>query len=673
MQDSGTPEFQPDSLRRGLLAMTKKIRKLREGRWPNDLWYRWLWSKQVYRAIVTGKQGAAELVFGVFSLIITLILYFLSSGAAFYARSWLIVGASATLILSAILAGIWALATMSPSIYAQTTLGGRTASETLQLISLDIRDACNEFRKDAKVFLQDSHPPIEVLKKRFARSHSKLLRITALMGLASEQLDIPLHRLRELLLEYDPAMHRAHAREFIQNLELLSSGATLNPEHMEAVKVGNENSIARARARTRAQTDILEYTALHSSVLRMAAVHSTAQATQEYARIVSHVARLASDELLLVKSWDPDERQLLDDAMCALRFLACRQRTHSGFDLNGTCLSMTRIEAQKKRTPADPNRQQKLDDQLTALSELGRSIDRWGDGLFVRDPKDESKFLDQDRRHVVKVMADLRDLWPYTVKKIEEDRSEIVTRFSKMYESWVKRHAAIPKTLLVTHGFSTTVREVLKRGIPDRKAGIPASGQDLPDVFVIGSGNPSDLDSRLMVSALLEVPTLARRFGRLASGDKMTLSKLLEDDVKVMVILGAEGFDTKGRVLHPWGLASIGWLKKKLGSGSAFCTVVVAEGYKFHEDLLSNPQDFRYHLDRVHLYDPQLLDVILTTDIESVEYDMRTPNTCTHPTPTARMIDRRGSNRDKHILRHPVAFNHLTHEKAVFPTFDLKI
>lgn len=457
------------------------------------------------------------------------------------------------------------------------------------------------------------------------------------------QLDIPLHRLRDLLLEYDPAVHRAHALRFIQNLELFTSDAKLREEHTENLLKDNGAITQRAESRIRTQRDLLQYTALHSSVLRMAAVHSTAQATQEYARAISQVARWTYEQTD-TSLWDALYEAKLADGIGALRFLACRQRTHSGFDLNQTCLNMVGMALRQNRN---------LDLQWKALEELGKSINKEDEGKF----SSEHTYRGKDCAGPRNLIGSLKDLWPFTVQHIETDRRRIVTSFSEMYGGWEDVHRKIRKTLFVTHGFSTTVREVFKRGLrsPDPTE---RDREDLPDIFVIGSGDAADVDSRLMVSALLETPANERRFHRIAAGDENTLAKLVETDMKVMVVLGAECFDRRGRVMHPWGLEKMEFVKSKIGNSTAFCVVVVAEGYKFHDNLLSTPQAFRYHLDRIQLYEPSLIDVIITTDVISSAPQFQS---------LLLQEERRKPARDKYILRPQYDANGISKE------FDLRV
>jgi hypothetical protein len=656
--------------------MTARIKELRVGRWQsNRLWWWWLRCKQVYRVLITGKQGAVEVVFGVLALVVSVLLYFLSlHNGVPLTRLQLIEAASLILLVSAACGAIWALRNMTPLDYAQTTTGGRTASETLQLISLDIKGACEEFQDQAKPFKEfqssntDKHcqESIDTLKKQLARQHGALLKISALLDLASQQLDIPTRRLRDLLFEYDPTVHAVLAQKFVQNWELLFLKQTIDAKHGDALVGENNDIVNRARARIMAQLDMLEYTSLHPFLLRMAAPRSTAQATQEYARALSFVSRFNPGRHAAgIENWNSDLRQKLNDTVGALRFLASRQRTHSGFDLNQSCLNL--IETQTMFREND-----ELRGLICTLKELGKSVSKEG-SFCTKDYKNEREARIEDCEDAREKIRSLSNLWKYTVQQIEQDRNSIVDSFRQVYlgrcDAIGETDPAIRKRILVTHGFSTTVREVFKRALPVSGAAI------LPDIFVITTNEAGDLDSRLMVSALLEVPREARPFGRVAFGNRNTLAKFVESDTDVIVVLGAECFDEKGRVVHPWGLEDIEEFKSSLGCG-AFSVVVVAEGYKFNDDLLSVAPFFCYHLDRIHLYDPSLIDVIISTHVGSGQYERRS-----RPVQGVLCQERRrnghnrrgrgGHKRNEHILRRPGSYDHVTRVYSVAPEFKL--
>ena len=661
--------------------MTIKLKGLQEGRWRrNSWWWFWLRTKRTCRVLIAGKGGSAAVVFSVFTIWLMIVLFFLSLQPAPFTERGL-AGTSLLIILAAIGGGIWALHIMSPQEYAQITIAGCTASETLQLIALDIKKACSAFEVQVRNFPTEGGPDREQrivllkkflpkLKREFAKQHATLLKIDELLRLASEHLDIPLHRLRDLIFEYDPAMHRALVRKFIQNCELLSAGADLNDTHEGSLWADNKQIVEKAKARIMVQLELLRYTSLHPSILRMAAVHSTAQATQEYARAVSHVARLTCEQTPDGSgSWDKPAKEKLSAGMSALCFLARRQRAHPGFDLNQACLNMAVIgEYRDQKTFTEFQR--------GALNELGRSIEREA----LREESSTPLFaphrnlLNDECRKIRQAMQSLETIWVSTVNHIQFDRRGVVESFGRLYGGWIESHSAVKKTLLITHGFSTTVREIFKRGLPTIDTTMCHEG--FPDIFVVGSGDPSDLDSRLMVSALKSVRD--RRFRRIAAGDKNALVKLVENDMKVMVVLGAECFDRTGRVIHPWGLEEVEFIAQKIGYAPAFCVVIVAEGYKYQEDLLANPQVFRHHLDRIQLYEPGLVDVIVTTDIESRVYERRcvtlTPaqygrKNLRHQVSTVRKM--RGEGRDPHIARRPVHYDPETQQQITSEEFDL--
>jgi hypothetical protein len=644
---------------------------------------------QICRVLITGNHGAVGSVFSILSVIVALVLFFLSrNNDLLLARA--VVAVSGFLVLSTLVLGYWALRVMPPHDYAQVSIGGRPASMTLQLISLDIRRACKDFLRHMKRFppkevsdLFDAvlNPDLEVkyrralnqLEKSCARDLGSLLKISALLELASQQLDIPLLRLRNLFFEYDPVIHRTRVQKFIQNLELAITGNDLNESHRSWLKIETLQIIARPREIIKIQEDIFKYTNLHSFLLRMAAVRSTAEATKEYARAVSFIARSISQDAL---PFGPDDRLRLIQCISALKFLARKQRTHSGFDLNQSCLAVTRerqaMLARKDLQGASSEQADliSLNERIPVLDHLGKTIDREDVGLFAMKPEDE-KTTWNDCENGRKNIVSLRDLWKDTVRQIDEDRDQLVASFHLMYQGWCKV-ANASHTVLVTHGFSTTVREILKRLPIDISK--PRDQQDLPDIFVVQSGEGNELDSRLMLSALLEIQKDKRPFRRIAAGDKEALSGFRNTDTKIMVVLGAECFDKKGRVVHPWGLKDVDILKRLRASGEA-CVVVVAEGYKFHEDLLSISQFYRYHLDRIQLYEPNLIDVIVTTQVESATYDRRStmsPNYLYERRDTLRNLDlSRKLNRDKHILRRPLFFNSQTNRFELSQEFEL--
>ena len=203
--------------------------------------------------------------------------------------------------------GHWVL---PPTEYAQVLLAGRPATESLQIISRKILDACDSFRKLTKQF--EDHPTdienrkIRKLSQQLANRQGTLVRLSALMDVASAELDIPLTRLRDRLFEYDPAAHRSYGRQYIRNLEALQKPDRLTPEMKESLGTENSKIVELARTIQGYQKDLTTYTSLDQDILYLAAVHSTSEAVQQYARVylpspITRLWRLAKIRILTVK------------------------------------------------------------------------------------------------------------------------------------------------------------------------------------------------------------------------------------------------------------------------------------------------------------------------------------------------------------------------------------
>jgi hypothetical protein len=577
---------------------------------------------QTWRTIVTGNHGTVAAVLTVLGLLFAAIPavrhmlteYLLKFQIAPVTVQVVLIFLSAT-VGSAFFISYLALRSMPPQDYARIMIGGRPASETLQVISREIENACKAFL-DAEEHLTKSEPEpkaIDKLKMQFARQHRALLNISALLDLASQELDIPLPKLRDFVFEYDPAMHRRYFQRAIQNSELISELPQL-PVRRDELLSENKWIFGSAKRIIRAQEAILTYTAIFPRILQVAATHSTSDATGRYASAVSYVAKQVSDSIPSGGRWGKRHKQKFVDGLHALRFLARKQRAHPGFDLHQSCIRA--FQEAKRRADAPISPPEEMEQILSILEEK------------LNQPT-EAKDVDFWEGHLKK-MAALIELSGNIDEGFVRWRSLLVERFQNLYLGWCGKEnddttcQKNQKTLLVTHGFSATVREVFNRGLlteDQLKKTLPH--HKIPNIFVINSGEKADLDSRLMVRDLLanngqdgfvaNVPQ-RRRFDNIMAGHEDALASLLDKSTRVMLVLGAECFDQKGRVLHPWGLKDHGF-RRKLRGAAEVSVIVVAEGYKFQEDLLSISESYRYHFDRIRLCEPKFVDAFVTTGI----------------------------------------------------------
>jgi len=620
---------------------TPVVLELRKGRIP-----RWrLRARLVRRVIGTGKEGIQAVILAIFSLIITVDLYFfplyyryLRQGQPdplrifnwpYFKVSALVLASIAICVFLVILCADWAIRAMTPAEYAQVLIAGRPMLESLQSISYEILAACRDFIRVIKPFQMNpndleyvTRETVRPLEAEFSAQQGRIVRISALLALAAKELNMPLARLRDRLFGYDPVMHRADMGKYLRNLQARAlamerklEGFELPEEMLYNLKGENEGIYEIANKVMVAQEHLLRYTSLDRDVLHLAAVHSTSEALEQYARALSTVARRTLETLHNARG-EPDQQYnqsnawRVHDGVAAIRFLAQKQHSHSGFDLNELCKDLC-----SKLKPLN----------IIPVAELGRLqlifTDLLGSRGHARGPGDEPSYWPFDNgapnveegryTEAVNKLRLLAKLWEGVTRLVWTSRVELSERFRSAYRSWSAVGALPPiDTLLVTHGFSGTVLHALKFSFSQTPA---------PRVFIIKPEEPEDksdgrddLDSRMMQAALVHT----RQFRSVAVGDVHALIGVLNLHTKVLVVLGAECFDGSRHVLHPWGVdleTLIPGLTAATGTGNVK-VFVVAEEYKCQADLQADLQLYRFHLDRVRLYKPDFIDAIITNE-----------------------------------------------------------
>jgi hypothetical protein len=195
-------------------------------------------------------------------------------------------------VVSVIFVSYWARRSMPSEDYARIMIGGRPPSETLQVISQEVESACSAFLTAEQDLTNPNpkHVAIDKLKREFAWQHRALLNISALIELASQELDVTLSRLRDHVFEYDPAMHRKYFQRAIQNAELLSDLNDNEVARRATLLEENQQIFKKAKQIVMAQKAIRAYASILPRVLQVAATHSTSDATGRYASAVSYVA-----------------------------------------------------------------------------------------------------------------------------------------------------------------------------------------------------------------------------------------------------------------------------------------------------------------------------------------------------------------------------------------------
>jgi translation initiation factor 2B subunit (eIF-2B alpha/beta/delta family) len=538
----------------------------------------------------------------------------------------LILGVLAGLLLTTLVSGEIALWTADPQTYARILLAGRPAKEVLFVISRHVIRTCQrtlrntywvadiseslekrtsaedfeEFR--GEIMPEPERRRVAIFQRRLLRhlqrQHKALLRVETLKLLASNELDIPPRRLCDHLFQYSPVMHRERLQKYAENWDEIFNFQEVesaeDARRYRALVVQNRSLINNTLRRLRYQRQILQNRDLHPFIVQFASKHSTSGSLQTYAEALKFVA--ATGQRSLQKARDSAARErVVNEIEDRLRLLHRKQRAHPGFDLH----TLLRRAVGAMGNPTASLVLQGLDDvpsfRISTETPLRQETPSIASPLLQISIERLKPFIT--------LPADLSRL-------VAASRDRIAQQFERIYGSWFD--GGLNARYIVSHGYSKTVLSVLKKSLPPEET--PGS-PGLPRLFFILTEEGS-FDTRVMEYELKQDRSL-RRFRNLAAGSEQHLLGLLARGDSVLILLGAECFDKDRRVVHPRGIASgLRNLILKLNRrGIRTLVVVVAESYKCHEKLLNADTKFYgQHFDRIELYLPDLIDIIVSDD-----------------------------------------------------------
>jgi translation initiation factor 2B subunit (eIF-2B alpha/beta/delta family) len=500
---------------------------------------------------------------------------------------------------------------LPPDEFARITLSGQDDTKKLEIVCYLIRQACEKFvnhesAKQLHSFLNGPGIPfnaesinqceayltnhVQNLRRLSIQQYGMLQKILAMKHLVSRELGIPPRRLCDYIFQYSPLIHDNRLRKYIENWEEILNYHQYLPDgdqedeaitdRLKGLQLQNIRIYEQFKRRMGYQAQFLNYRDLHSVIRSFISENSTSSSLLKYAWGLSQVAA----EYRLVMGVLPDKNSPEYQSCCAkLCFLSYKQRAHPGFDLNVHLVNLCSIMANSSNSPD------------------------WGlmESVLRKLPKQSSNQnpLSVAPLQIKSEIEALSMLSAMVRKVIVDNRNDIIRQFTRYCRSYFGSHA-FRDSYILTHGHSKTVREVLKRGLQPL-------APNVPNVFVLESDDEDDFETRLMLYELREDEEFS--FLRNAASTKIEFVKLLGSQAKVMVVLGAECFDSDLRVLHPLGISnSLKSLKQSLGSH--FQVIVVAEEYKCYTDLMFIPEFYRNHLDRVKILDSSLVDGIITNE-----------------------------------------------------------
>jgi hypothetical protein len=530
-----------------------------------------------------------------------------------------------------LLSGFIALWAANPETYAQILVAGRPAKEVLYVISWHFLRTCKRTRSQIRRMdrlvqkmesrLKNSETldswdpetePIkrvrERLRKFIQKEHRWLLRLEAMKLTASRELDIPQRRLCDHVFQYSPQIHRDRLQNYLRTWDEILNFPPIQAKDIIVNKNGvkasnrlndllNQHRLfaANTERRIRYGLQLLSNRDLHSFIVQLASMHSTSGSLTTYAEalkflIVTGRIRKQSEEAIIDR----------------LYFLHRKQRAHPGFDLHTLLLEAIKPgEGAQDIAPAV----RKVLTALAAPPSAGSEEIR-----KVLSSKNGLQSFDHLPRYLARLTA--------------KSRHRINHNFANVYYAWFK---GVPRNCryIIAHGYSKTVLSALKATIAaeisaaDRHAkrqkhklehNKEEAAFAAPRMFFILPKEKKSLDTRIMEYELKE------HFDRdpaydIAAGSGRHLFNLLKDRDSVLILLGAECFDAKGRVVHPRGIGpGLDDLTKQLKAKRVHClTVVVAESYKRHTASLAEDTIFyRQHFDRIELYPSELIHLIIT-------------------------------------------------------------
>lgn len=209
----------------------------------------------------------------------------------------------------------------------------------------------------------------------------------------------------------------------------------------------------------------------------------------------------------------------------------------------------------------------------------------------------------------------------------EWSRRRIATNFGVVAKDWLREvRDRRTRPAIVIFGYSKTVREAIKEGIigrrregvADRRNAGVSGGRQIP-IFLVHESPEVDLSTQRMRYELVE--ELELRPGIVAVCDCSQLLDFVRDGYSVLVLFGAEAFDSDGRILVSNAVVNlIQMIKNAFGGGDAArrgfsCKVIlVAGGFKKCpiESLTVEAQFLNYHFGQLTVSPVKLADEIIT-------------------------------------------------------------
>ena len=619
----------------------ERRRGFRRWRFVSLRWRAW---RELGRTVRAATRASALFltIAGVLLSIAGLVLAFRDQMLA-DATAWLWLVLS-ILLLAFLASGLLVLRMLPAQELAGFLIHGRRTDEILETIALRIHrlasafvnetakgqdlplrllDRCQRRGGDKDRLIAQAAARVHAIEVLFRSEDINFRRIEALKQRAAVELGLSQRSLGDHILQFSPAMFRIGVEKYLRNLrEMIELTQATDFEDADARRFRglmeqNRRLEEDCRDRATIQELLLRFRDMHPEICSLASTRSTSGSLQAYSRALSELASRQSDRLAARswrrgwRSWSGSvEDPVYIETYERFLFLFRCQRAHPGFDLH-TLLTQA-VDRMSTRGLKDHFEEDVVKDLATAM----RALEWRGMGRLARHaPAGRGNEDPQHSKRYIKRLLSMRQLHRYFNRIVSLSREAMKSPFAQLLGAWCHRREAEAAVYVVTLGYSKTVRELIRHGLAAPTAGVRAGKADgRPRLYQLLSDQPDQLDARLMTWELRD--SRSRQPVNLAAGSGEMLVSLTRRGDRVLFLLGAEAIDEEGRVVHPRSVLEQlePALEGLTEAGVHSIAVVVAEAFKRHRASFSRGPLYRGYLERVGIYDPPLVHIVLTDD-----------------------------------------------------------
>ena len=524
----------------------------------------------------------------------------------------LIIGLTIAIALSfAVATAIRALYTLDADTFADVLISDESSERVIQSISREVFKVCDEFCDLAAPYFVAGN--IHNSNLQFASSNGKkvsseleslsvkqfrqIRRIFAAKHRVSKMLDIPTRRLCDHLLQFSPQIYEGRLNRFSRNY-----GERMRMPLSPDRKLSLNRSLARITYRMYQHKmwadQLIRYGFLIEDLVKVGAALSTGAALRSY----------------LLCFYRAYEKCKTDDELIAVfEFIYHKRGVHKGFDLHRLAMNMFNYHGSINTGAARHVERKVLFDQIRNRT------------LTTYNLRIESSELR-------KLVSDFNRLLDYCR---ENERNGLVGIGQTVLKARFT-HNQIQSILLVVHGYSKTVRQLIKKSVTDVIFRSFRGQYNDFRIFLLDTveGEGDSLSIRKLRFDLREDlvffgtknykdQQMSYNFSKhLICGNMDYLLSVLRNKMQVSFIIGAEAFSENGskiQAIHEFGLREhLGELRGKIKKSTLIepRVYLIAERFKkIESDLLRDVGTYSDYFGPVDIYcnnQGQLIDEVIT-------------------------------------------------------------